>query len=145
MGNRAVITTENPETNPNAIGVYVHWCGDWSQIETILTYCKLGGTHSPEEDNEGWGHLVGILHAYTGLGRGVCVDTVENLDCDNKDNGTYIIKDWEIVDTMYRSYGADEDEGVDFELMLDIDDLMPRHLRIRDKVLGLARSRGILL
>jgi hypothetical protein len=52
----------------------------------------------PEQDCYGWAALVTVIsNFFGGTGLSVGIDTLENLDCDNYDNGMYIIKDWEIV------------------------------------------------
>lgn len=105
MGNRAVITTaENFEND--GVGVYLHWNGGRDSVEAFLKYCELKGYRSPESDNYGWARLCMVVANYftygdcdDGLSLGV--DKVSNLDCDNFDNGVYIIEDWKIVDRVY--------------------------------------------
>ena len=96
MGNRAVITTRKDLKD---IGVYLHWNGGRDSVEGFLTYCKIKGYRPPEYDNYGWAYLcttIGNFFGQSGLSLGV--DVANKLDCDNWDNGTYIIKDWKIVD-----------------------------------------------
>ena len=95
MGNRAVITTRKDLKD---IGVYLHWNGGRDSVEGFLTYCKIKGYCPPEHDNYGWAYLcttIGNFFGQSGLSLGI--DVASKLDCDNWDNGTYIIKDWKIT------------------------------------------------
>lgn len=101
MGNRAVITTQENFDN-NGIGIYLHWQGGKTSIKAFLKYCELRGFRAPDEDNYGWARLTQVIANFMGGdGLSVGVDTVNNLDCDNWDNGTYIIKGWKIVGHEY--------------------------------------------
>ena len=92
MGNRAVITTEDKQ-----IGVYVHWNGGRDSIEAFLLYCKLKGYRAPENDCYGWARLCQVIGNFFGGEYSVGIDKYDRLDTDNGDNGTYIIKDWQII------------------------------------------------
>ena len=92
MGNRAVITTEDKQ-----IGVYVHWNGGRGSIEAFLLYCKLKGYRAPETDCYGWARLCQVIGNFFGGKYSVGIDKYDRLDTDNGDNGTYIIKDWQII------------------------------------------------
>lgn len=96
MANRAVITTRENYEN-NGIGVYLHWCGSRSYVESFLRYCELKKYRYPESDPYGWAYLCHVLTNYFGDGLSVGVDVVNNLNCANGDNGVYIIKQWRIV------------------------------------------------
>lgn len=107
MGNRAVITTRENFEN-NGIGVYVHWNGGRNSVEAFLKYCKDSRFRAPDEDCYGWARLVQTIANFFGPdGLSVGVDTVNNLDCDNGDNGVYIIKGWKIVEREY-FYGEEQ-------------------------------------
>lgn len=92
MGNRAVITTQDKE-----LGVYLHWNGERDSIEAFLLYCKLKEYRCPENDCYGWARLCQVIGNYFGGKYSVGIDKYDKLDTDNGDNGTYIIKDWQIV------------------------------------------------
>lgn len=99
MGNRAVITTRKDLKD---IGVYLHWNGGRDSVEAFLAYCKLSGFRPPEQDNYAWASLVTVIsNFFGGTGYSIGVDVAEKLDYDNYDNGTYIIKGWEIIDRLY--------------------------------------------
>lgn len=92
MGNRAVITTEAKD-----LGVYVHWNGGRDSVEAFLLYCKLKGYRCPEDDCYGWARLCQVIGNFFGGEYSVGIDKYDRLDTDNGDNGTYIIKDWQII------------------------------------------------
>lgn len=100
MGNRAVITTKENFEN-DGIGIYLHWNGGRDSVEAFLKYCKLKGYRKPTDDCYGWAYLCGVITNYFGNGLSCGIDVLHNLDCDNGDNGMYIIDGWEIVDRVY--------------------------------------------
>lgn len=97
MGNRAVITTESNYHN-NGVGVYLHWNGGRDSVEAFLTYCNMKNYRPPEVDCYGWARLCQVIGNFFGGFCSVGIDTINYLDCDNYDNGVYIIEDWQIVD-----------------------------------------------
>ena len=100
MGNRCVITTKENFEN-NGVGIYLHWNGGRDSVEGFLKYCKMKGYREPTTDCYGWAYLVTTIGNFFGDGLSIGVDTVNNLDCDNGDNGVYIIDGWKIVDRKY--------------------------------------------
>ena len=123
MGNRAVITTkENFEDN--GIGVYLHWNGGYDSVSAFLKYCEFKGYRTPDTDSYGWARLCQVIGNFFGGSTSVGIDTVDKLDCDNWDNGVYIIKGWEIVDRKY--YKGQEQMNYELEeMLLEIDSAMP--------------------
>lgn len=125
MGNRAVIATENKD-----VGIYVHWNGGIESVTGFLTYCKIQGFRTPETDNYGWARLCQIIANFFGED-GLCVgiDRYEHLDTDNFDNGTYIIKDWEIIGREF--FNGEDDEIEDLLGMLQaIDQSQPVNMKL---------------
>lgn len=112
MGNRAVISTEDKR-----IGVYLHWNGGRDSVEAFLAYCKIKGYRPPEEDNYGWARLCQVISNFFGGVLSVGIDEFEKLDYKNWDNGTYIIKNWEIVGREYFD-GCEEQQEYDLLEML---------------------------
>ena len=52
MGNRAVITTSrstDPQYDRSSIGVYLHWNGGPTSVQSFLDYCKMKGHRSPTD------------------------------------------------------------------------------------------------
>ena len=126
MGNRAVITTKENFEN-NGVGVYLHWNGGRDSVEAFLAYCKAKGYRSPETDCYGWSCLVTTIMNFLGSrdGLSVGIDTVDKLDCDNWDNGVYIIKNWEIIDRKFVD-GISEQKVYDFyEILKSINENQP--------------------
>lgn len=130
MGNRAVITTNK---NLKETGIYIHWNGGRDSVEAFLAYCDLKGFRKPENDNYGWACLTRVISNFFASsiedGLSIGVDNCKCLDCDNWDNGVYIIKNWRIVDRMF--YTGKEQQGYDFMDMLhEIDESQPVNARL---------------
>ena len=133
MGNRAVITTKENFEN-NGVGIYVHWNGDIESIKTFLTYCKIIGARQPEDDGYGWATLSRVIGNYFGDTTGIGINVINQLDTNNSDNGTYIIKDWQIVDRRY-SLGKLKSDMTYEELLdklLDVDSCQPKPLGLTE-------------
>ena len=125
MGNRAVITTNK---NLNETGIYLHWNGGRDSVEAFLAYCDLKHYRKPENDSYGYAMLINVITNYFGDGLSCDVGNCQHLDCDNYDNGVYIIKDWRIVGRLY-SYG--EQYEYDFIAMInDIDAKQPERMQL---------------
>jgi hypothetical protein len=132
MGNRAVITSKK---NNNKIGIYLHWNGGKDSVEAFLKYAKLRGFRPPEEDNYGWARLAQIIANYMGKdGLSVGIDTIDRLDCDNWDNGTYLIENWEIVGREY--FTGEEQWSHPMRTMLrDINNAQPENQQLTEEEL----------
>ena len=123
MGNRAVITTKEDFEN-NGIGIYLHWNGGRDSVEAFLKYCELKGYRRPDKDNYGWARLCQVIGNFFGGDTSIGIDTVNRLDCDNWDNGVYIIEGWKIVDRKYMKR-AEQNNYKLKEMLFDIDEAMP--------------------
>lgn len=128
MGNRAVITTKANMDN-NGVGVYLHWNGGRDSVRAFLKYCELKGYRAPSEDNYGWARLCQVIGNFFGGSTSLGIDTVNNLDCNNWDNGVYLIEGWEIVGRMYFE-GEEQDEYDLVGMLKTINDSMPESERI---------------
>lgn len=126
MGNRAVIRTE-----ANDIGIYLHWHGGRDSVETFLKYCELKGYRSPESDCYGWAYLCQVICNFFGDGLSIGIDKVECLDTNNGDNGTYIIKDWQIIGREY--HGGEEQGSLDISYLLSLDKAQPARQQIGEE------------
>lgn len=122
MGNRAVITTNE---NLNDIGIYLHWNGGRDSVDGFLKYCKMKGYRPPEEDSYGWAYLCTTIGNYFGDGLSLGINVANKLDCDNWDNGVYIIKKWEIVGRKYYEYAEQRTYGI-LDMLIDIDNAQPK-------------------
>jgi hypothetical protein len=128
MGNRAVITTKENFEN-NGIGVYLHWNGGYDSVSAFLKYCEFKGYRAPDKDNYGWARLCQVIGNFFGGSTSLGIDTVNKLDCDNYDNGVYIIQGWKIVDRKYHE-GAEQTNYEIKEMLLEIDKAMPKDERL---------------
>lgn len=132
MGNRAVITTED-NFNNNGVGIYLHWNGGYDSVNAFLKYAKLKGVRGPLSDpSYFWARLSQIIGNYFGGVLSVGLGCVNNLDCDNYDNGVYIIDDnFDIVDRKY--YEGEEQTEYQLAGMLeDIDSAQPEGSKLKD-------------
>lgn len=126
MGNRAVITTckaLDPSVSTE-LGVYLHWNGGRDSVEGFLMYCKMRGFRPPERDNYGWAYLCTVIGNFFGDGYSLGIDKLHNLDCDNWDNGVYIISNWEIVGRKYFK-GSEQQNYNLLDVLYGIDEAQP--------------------
>ncbi len=92
MGNRAVITFDSTP-HAKSLGVYLHWNGG---PESVLAFAealdrfKVRG--SKEDPSYQFARFVQIVGNYFGGTLSLGVGLLENLDCDNGDNGLYRIQ-----------------------------------------------------
>lgn len=124
MGNRAVITTRQNFKN-NGVGIYLHWNGGYDSVNAFLKYCELKGYRTPDNDDYGWARLCQVIGNYFGGGLSIGINTVEKLDCDNYDNGTYIIEGWNIVGREHFK-GREQDSYDLTEMLIEIDKAQPK-------------------
>ena len=112
MGNRAVLEFEN-----TGIGIYLHWNGGRDTIEPLLAVAKEYQLRN--DDCYAPARLIQIIGNFlnyfdqrsSGLSLGVGM--VNNLDCDNGDNGTYLIsEDLNIVGRKH--FSSEEQRYYDF-------------------------------
>lgn len=119
MGNRAVITTKEEK-----IGIYLHWNGGKDSVEAFLKYCELKQHRSPDQDCYGFARLCQVIGNFFGGTTSIGIDVISKLDCDNDDNGMYIIEGWKIVDRKY--YTGKEQSGHNLdEFLKEIDIKQP--------------------
>lgn len=123
MGNRAVITTK-ANFESNGIGVYLHWNGGRDSVQAFLTYCKMKKYRTPASDNYGWARLCQVIGNFFGGSTSIGIDVCNNLDCDNWDNGTYIIDGWDIVDRKYL-ISSEQNEYDLYNMLCEIDEAQP--------------------
>lgn len=128
MGNRAVITTKENFEN-NGIGIYLHWNGGYDSVSAFLKYCELKGYRTPDTDNYGWARLCQVIGNFFGGALSLGIDVVDNLDCDNKSNGVYIIEGWKIVDRKF-FYGKEQNNHDMKDMLISIDESMPKDEQI---------------
>ena len=137
MGNRAVITTsrDNDVSMSNDIGIYLHWNGGRDSVEAFLEYCKRRGFRSPDQDCYVWARLCQVIANFFGGDLSIGIDRCCNLDCNNWDNGVYIVKGWEIVGRQY--FQGTEQDIYDLEEMIrEIDASQPEMDRLYPQMNG---------
>lgn len=98
MGNRAVITASKSKTT--GVGIYLHWNGGIESVEKFLAECRKRDYRSPAVDEQyAMARLCGLICEMLPGETGVGIGQLKELDCDNFDNGVYVIgRNWEIVD-----------------------------------------------
>lgn len=84
MGNRAVICFG--PFHKDTTGIYLHWNGGRASVEAFLRAARVLDYRKPEE-------VARMIERCLGEGTSVDVGPIETLDCDNLDNGTYILND----------------------------------------------------
>jgi hypothetical protein len=87
MGNRAVI-----KFGGTSQGIYLHWYGSKEAVQAFLDCAKryqLRGNDSPY----GRARLCQIIGNFLGGTLSLGVDDIQFLDCDNHDNGMFVIDD----------------------------------------------------
>ena len=133
MGNRAVITK-----NMDGIGIYLHWNGGRDSVEAFLEYCKRRKFRT--DDDYGMARLTQVIANYFGGDLSIGIDLCRNLDCDNWDNGVYIIDDqFNIVDRLF--FEGNEQRQYDLEEMIrDIDKAQPENDRLYKETVTAAAS-----
>ena len=70
-----------------------------------------------------------VIGNFFGGTTSIGIDTVNKLDCDNWDNGVYIIDGWKIVDRKYFKGNEQMEYDMD-EMLLEIDAAMPEKEQI---------------
>lgn len=117
MGNRAVIIEKG-----KLKGVYLHWNGGRDSIKPILFYCA---NFMKEDDALDTFEFVCKCIGFEPK----AFENYNVTDCNNGDNGVYIIDDkYEIIGRMYAP--IKEQNEYDFvEFLLGIDKEMPKHYR----------------
>lgn len=136
MGNRAVITASKALDIKNStdIGIYLHWNGGRDSVEAFLKYCELKQYRTPDTDNYGWARLCQVIANFFGGSTSIGIDKCCNLDCNNGDNGVYIISGWKIVD---RKYGPSfEQDSYDLlDMLIEIDKAQPQSEQLGEEFL----------
>jgi len=129
MGNRAVITTLHNYNN-DGVGVYLHWNGGRDSVEAFLEYMKLKRYRTPDTDCYGWARLCQVIGNFFGGTTSIGIDTVNNLDIHNGDNGVYIINGWDIVGRLHFDGGVEQSEYEMDYMLKAIDESQPPDERL---------------
>ena len=131
MGDRAVISNKSKK-----IGVYLHWYGYREFVESVLAYCDVKKYRSPDVDDEyGWARLCQVAGNTIGGNLSVGVGIFNRMDTDNWDNGTYIIKDWDIVDRLFTHSKDEKMKDTMFENLKYINNKQPKDEQLKEEEL----------
>ncbi len=99
MGNRAVIATS---TDPKSTGIYLHWNGGVESVLAFLAAAKQLGFRDPVSNNYGVAYIQALICVFFKEGMSTGIGPIAKLDCDNGDNGMYILgDDFTIKDRIY--------------------------------------------
>lgn len=112
MGNRAVITASTSTTK--GIGIYVHWNGGPESVQAFLDTCEQRGYRDPASD-EGYAmaRLCAVICEFFDGGLSVGIGTLDHMDCDNWDNGVYVIgAGWKVVGRWGKGSTPDHNEDL---------------------------------
>ena len=112
MGNRAVISFDG--CNQNSIGIYLHWNGGRDSIEAFLKAARELSCMGPQANRA---RLIQVIGTFFNGGLSVYVDYVKNLDCDNYDNGVYIVDSNTLEITGRKYFIGDEQRQHDVDEM----------------------------
>lgn len=99
MGNRAVITASPLQTQ--GVGIYLHWNGGPESVLAFLDVARERGYRDPSRDDQyAMARLCGLICEFFGPGdSSVGIGPLDQLDCNNYDNGVYVIGEgWEVID-----------------------------------------------
>ena len=131
MGDRAVISNKSKK-----MGVYLHWYGYREFVESVLAYCDVKKYRSPDVDDEyGWARLCQVAGNTIGGNLSVGVGIFNRMDTDNWDNGTYIIKDWDIVDRLFTHSKDEKMKDTMFENLKYINNKQPKNEQLKEEEL----------
>jgi hypothetical protein len=87
MGNRAVISVEGSQC-----GVYLHWNGGRESVNAFLRVAQTLGVRDPVSDpSYFYARFAQICGNFFGGAICVGVESLSRLDCDNGDNGHFIV------------------------------------------------------
>ncbi|MBQ7621996.1 MAG: hypothetical protein IJV02_06240, partial [Candidatus Methanomethylophilaceae archaeon] len=80
------------------LGIYLHWNGGADSVGAFLEYCDLRGFAAPDRSDYGYSRLCQVIGNFMGAdGNSLGIGKLNELDCDNWDNGMYILNGWKVV------------------------------------------------
>lgn len=134
MGNRAVITTA--PYSDDSVGIYVHWNGGRASVEGFLAAAKALGYRQPGHDpSYALARLTQVISTFFEDGLCVGIGVNRQLDCNNGDNGVYVIDgDWEIVGREFVGEGSEAVEEVDAAKTASIANLIVNRINAANTV-----------
>ena len=109
MGNRAVIAFD--EYNDDAIGLYLHWNGGRDSIEGFLKATKKVMESRGKDKQYAKARFAQVIGVFLGGNMSFGMGKRKELECDNGDNGVYVIdtENLEIIDRVFFK-GAEQND-----------------------------------
>lgn len=92
----------------------------------------MQGYRPTNEDSYGWARLVQTIANFFGGSTSIGMNICKHLDCDNYDNGVYLIADWEIKGRVYHK-GGEQNEYDLLEMLIDIDKTQPKEIQLGEE------------
>ena len=111
MGNRAVITIKEdnvPKEDWNSL--YLHWNGGRDSVEPFLHVAKMYGIRCNNDSSYAIARLSQLIGNTLKGTLSLGVGSYKCLDTNNFDNGTYIVKHWEIVEREHLPFEDFEEQ-----------------------------------
>ena len=141
MGNRAVITTEKDMARED-LGIYLHWNGGAGSVGAFLEYCDLRGFAAPDKSDYGYSRLCQVIGNFMGAdGNSLGIGKLEELDCDNWDNGMYILNGWKVVARKF--FKGEEQNCYDrWEFLKELDASQPDSQQLGTEMMEALRFHG---
>ena len=119
MGNRAVVSFS---TSPAAPSIYLHWNGGRASIEGFLAGCLDAGYAATGDQKQDMDEIERCLRPYFAR-NGECMSIyrqpVGRADCDNGDNGWYIL-DQSTLAITGRLHNEGEEEEINADKKANI-------------------------
>lgn len=99
------------EANPDKMGIYLHWNGGVSSIRAFLEAAKRLEIRDGVSDNSYCiARMAQMIGNFFGGTLSLGISTLNRLNCDNYDNGVYVVdENWEIIGREFVSH-EDKDE-----------------------------------
>ena len=110
MGNRGVMTFVD-ENNTEYVSIYMHWNGGVESIKAFLDYAKEVDVRGSDPSYAA-ARVTQIAANFMGGTLSVGLGHSSQLDCDNGDNGQYIVRNLEIIEHKHR--GSAEEFNQDY-------------------------------
>lgn len=113
MGNRAVISFD---TNKSSPCIYLHWNGGRASVEAFLAACMDLGYHNTGSSSANMDQIEEMIRPWFARGNerlSIYREVVGRADCDNYDNGQYIV-DPDLLTIKRRLYHRGSEE-IDLE------------------------------
>lgn len=85
----------------------------------------------------------GNLKLFRWDGLSIGIDRCCNLDCDNFDNGVYIIEDWNIVGREYYGDYPEQNEYALYDMLCEIDKAQPKNQKIGEKNIAVMLQKEV--